>query len=308
MATVFASAADARYGYHLLNLIGSVKANSDGVFDRIVVFDLGLTPHQRALLERVRDVELRDMPPFAPHWSQGFTWKPWIWTHVEAESMFYLDAGATVLRSLEPALAQVADRGYFVVSQGNALRDIVPPDYFELYQLDASLAGRPYVAAGIIGFRTTGEFWDRVVVPTYEDCLAGRSLGFSAGDLRRNSGLAYEESPIVRDCLNFRWDQTILNVHLAKELPDAAVASIDEYAGVRSTREHRRQVIWAHRARGDLRYLWRVPYTGPGALRARAFGVRHRLRWWVKLHDKYLRASTYVWKARKIRNSLRSAT
>src|SRR5205823_4106936 len=149
---------------------------------------------------------------------------------LDAESIFYLDAGATVLRSLEPALAQIAELGYFLVSQGNALRDIVPPDYFELYRLDAPLADRPYVAAGIIGFRTTGEFWDSVVVPTYEDCIAGRSLGFSEGDLRRNRGLAREESPIVRDCLNFRWDQTVLNVHLAKEMPNAVVASIDEYA------------------------------------------------------------------------------
>ena len=304
MTTVFASAADARYGYHLLNLIGSVKANSDE-FDRIVVHDLGLTAHQRALLDRVRDVDVRDMPPFSPHWAQGFTWKPWIWTHLEADAIFYLDAGATVLRSLARALAQIRDLGYFVVSQGNHLRDIAPRDYFEHYRIDPALAERPYVAAGIIGFRTAGEFWEHVVVPTYEDCLAGRSLGFSAGDLRRNRGLAHEESPIVRDCLNFRWDQTVLNMHLAKEMPDAVVANIDKYAGVRTRHEHPQQAIWAHRARGDLRYLWRLPYTGPRATRARAFGVRYRLHWWLKLHDKYLRMSTYVWKLRKLRNDVR---
>jgi hypothetical protein len=304
MTTVFASAADARYGYHLLNLIGSVKANSN-VFERIVVHDLGLTPHQRGLLDRVRDVEVRDMPHFAPHWAQGFTWKPWIWTHLEADAIFYLDAGATVLHSLDHALAQIGDLGYFVVSQGNHLRDIAPPDYFESYGLDPALGDRPYVAAGIIGFRTEGPFWERVVVPTYEDCLAGRSLGFSSGDLRRNRGLAYEEAPVGRDCLNFRWDQTVLNMRLANEMPDALVADLDEYAGVRTPHEHPRQVIWAHRARGDLRYLWQLPYTGPGALRARAFGVRYRLRWWLKLHDKYLRVSTYLWKLRKLRSDLR---
>lgn len=305
---VFASASDRRYGYHLLNLIGSVKANSAGVFDRIVVYDLGMTEHQRGLLDRVRDIEVRDMPHFSPHWSQGFTWKPWIWTHLDADEVFYLDAGATVLRSLDPAMAQVAELGYFLVSQGNELRDIVPPDYFESYGLDDARGSRPYVAAGIIGFRTSGGFWDRVITPTYEDCLAGRSLGFSAGDAaRRNRGLAHEESPIIHDCLNFRWDQTILNIHLAKEMPDAVVASIDEYAGVRSRREHPQQVIWAHRARGDLRYLWRVPYTGRGVLRARAFGIRHRLRWWVKLHDRYLRPSTYLWKVRKLRADMRRA-
>jgi len=46
---VLASAADAAYGYHLLNLVGSIRRNSD-VFDRIEAFDLGLTGHQRRLL------------------------------------------------------------------------------------------------------------------------------------------------------------------------------------------------------------------------------------------------------------------
>lgn len=307
MSTVFASAADARYGYHLVNLVGSLKANSD-VFDRVVVHDLGLSSHQRALVDLLEGVEVRDVPPFAPHWRQGFAWKPWIWTHLDADRVFYLDAGATVLRSLAPAMEQVAEHGYFLVSQQNELRDLLPPDYVEHYGLDELLLRRPYVAAGIIGFATSGAFWERVIVPTYEDCLAGRSLGFSPGDLRRNSGIAHEESPPIRHCRTFRWDQSILNAHLAKEMPDAPSAAIEEYAGVRSRHEHPRQVIWAHRARGDLRYLWRAPYTGHGSLRARVFGVRFRARWWIKLHEKYLQRSTYVLKLRKIRNDLRGAT
>jgi hypothetical protein len=308
VTTTFASAADARYGYHLVNLIASVQANSE-VFDRIVVHDLGLTGHQRGLLDRLPGVDVREVPPFVPHWSQGFTWKPWIWTHLEADRVFYLDAGATVLRSLEPALDQVSERGYFVVSQGGELRDIVPSDYFLLYDVDQSLGNRPYVAAGIIGFRTSGEFWDRVLVPTYEDSLAGRSLGFSAGDAaRRNYGLAHEDAPVIRDCAQFRWDQTVLNLHLAKELPNAAVADMDEYAGVRTPREHPAQVIWAHRRRGDLRYLKRARYEGPDAWRTRLFGARYQLRWWMKLHEKYFRRSTYAWKLRKILTDIRRAS
>ena len=69
MSTVLASAADERYGYHLLNLIGSVKANSD-VFDEIVVYDLGLSAHQRRLVDGVQGVEVRTVPPFVPHWAQ----------------------------------------------------------------------------------------------------------------------------------------------------------------------------------------------------------------------------------------------
>jgi hypothetical protein len=177
-----------------------------------------------------------------------------------------------------------------------------------LYDLDASVAGQPYVAAGIIGFLTSGEFWDRVLVPTYEDCLAGRSLGFSAQDASgRNYGLAYEDAPIIRDCLHFRWDQTVLNAHLAKQFPEVVVADLDKYAGVRTPRKHGRQVIWAHRRRGDMRFLRRAGYEGSGATRARLFGAWFQLRWWTKLHDKYFRLSTYAWKLRKIRNSLRRA-
>lgn len=299
MTSALGSAADEAYGYHLVNLLGSVQVNSD-VFDRIVVFDLGLSSHQRELLAALRAVEVRPVPPFVPHWAQGFTWKPWAWTQIEADEIFWLDAGATVLRSLAPALEQIRERGYFVVSQGNELRAIVPPDYFELYGIPARLAARPYVAAGIIGFATRGAFWDRVVLPTYEDCLLGRNLGFSAAEaIGRNRGLGQEQDPVMRDARHFRWDQTVLNAHLAVQLPDAFVNDLDEYAGWRSDHDHPRQVIWSHRRRGSLAYLKRAPYTGPGALRHRAFGASYQLRWWIKLHEMFLQPSSYLRKARK---------
>jgi len=300
MTVVLASGASLAYGYHVLNLIGSVKRNSD-IFDQIVVFDLGLDGHQRSLLQAVPGIEVRNVPPFAPHWAQCFTWKPWSWMQIEADRVFWLDAGATVLRSLASALEQIDDLGYFVVSQGNELRDIVPPDYFDAYGLAESFAGRPYVAAGIIGFRPGGDFFEQVLVPTYEACLAGRNLGFSPDEVAaKNRGIGRMEAPPIRNCRHFRWDQTLLNIHLARELPDAQVAALDEYAGWRSQRDHPQQVIWSHRRAGSMRYLKRLPYTGPGALRARAFGARYQLRWWFKLHGKLFRRSTYVWKMRSI--------
>src|SRR5262249_21145366 len=149
----------------------------------------------------------------------------------------------------------------FVVSQGGALRDIVPSDYYGLYGLSRERADRPYVAAGIVGFQVGSDFYERVVVPTYEDCLAGRSLGFSvAEEPFLNRGLQRTEHPILRDCVHFRWDQTVLNLRLATELPDAYVNDLWEYAGWRSARDHPRQVIWSHRRAGSMRYLKRVPY------------------------------------------------
>jgi hypothetical protein len=298
---VFASAADAAYGYHLVNLIGSVKRNSD-VFDRIVAFDLGMTEHQRSLVDAIRGVERRRVTPFVPHWSQCFTWKPWAWMQLAADRVFWLDAGSTVLRSLAHALRQVGELGYFLVSQGNELRDIVPTDYFERYGLSQRLADHPYVAAGIIGFRPGGEFFQRVLVPTYEDCLAGLNLGFSPDEARsRNHGINRMESPPLRACRHFRCDQTILNIYRALGAPDAQVADLDEYGGWRSAHDHPAQVIWNHRRRGNLCYLKRVPYAGRGALRRRAWGAWWQARWWLELNRRLLEPSTYLWKARKVR-------
>jgi hypothetical protein len=300
LTDVFATASDAAYGYHAVNLVGSVLHNSD-VFDRIEVFDLGLTEHQRSLLAAVPGVEVRRVPPFAPHWAQCFTWKPWSWMQLEADRVFWLDSGATVLRSLDRALEQIRELGYFLVSQGNELRDIVPADYFELYGLPREHGAHPYVAAGIIGFAPGGEFFRRVLVPTYEDVLAGRNLGFSAAEEPgKNRGLGWMESPPFRDCPNFRWDQTLLNVHVALEYPEAEVADVFEYAGWRSRRDHPRQVIWSHRARGRMRYLKHLPY-GP---RMRAFGAWHELRWWLKLNERYFGRETYRLKLERLLREL----
>lgn len=301
MTSVFATGADERYGFQLLNLLGSLYANSD-VFDRVIAYDLGLDVRQRELLERVPRVEVRTVPPFVEHWRQAFTWKPWIWTHLDAgETVFWLDAGATLVRSLSPAIEAIEERGYFVVSQGGELRDIAPPDYLERFDLRPGAESREYVAAGIIGFRVGSDFYDRVVTPTYEDCLQGLNLGFSADEVAtKNVGLARLENPTVRACRHFRWDQTLLNLHLAKELPDPVVADVDQYAGVASPKEHPQQVIWAHRRQGDLRYLKRIRYTGPGALRARFFGAAVELRWRYKLRNKLFRTQTYRLKAQKM--------
>jgi hypothetical protein len=300
MTDVLATAADASYGHHALNLIGSVKRNSDD-FDRIEVFDLGLTRQQRSLLDAVPGVVVRPVPPFSPHWAQGFTWKPWAWMQVEAERVFWLDAGASVLRSLSPALGQIGELGYFLVSQGGELGEIVPSDYFELYGLSNRIARQPYVCAGIIGFRPGADFFERVLVPTYEDCLAGRNLGFSPGELHsKNRGIGYMESPPLRDCGEFRWDQTILNLHIQLKAPEAVVADLDEYGGWRTPNDHPMQVIWHHRRRGSLRYLKWAPYTGARRWRLRAWGMWWQLRWWMELHRRFVDLTTYRLKIRRL--------
>jgi hypothetical protein len=301
MSTVLASAADRRYGWWLLNLMGSVHANTRGTFDAIVLYDLGLSRFQRRLAASIRGVELRSVPPFTAHWSQGFTWKPWIWTNLDAETVVYLDAGVTVLRRLDAVVADIHERGYFVVSQGRPLGEIVPADYYELYDIPREWGDRPYVAAGILGFRTDHAFYRDVLVRTFEDCLLGRSIGFSAAEAQTlNFGLHRAAEAVIRDAAKFRHDQTILNIRLFKAVPEPVVADLDQFGGFRSPRDHPKQVIWNHRRRGDFRHLASVPYRLPAGLVGTPFGHAFRARWWLRQHRWLFRPSTYVGKLRRI--------
>jgi hypothetical protein len=300
MTTVFVSGANERYGFHLLNLLGSVRANSP-VFDRYVVYDLGLSAQQRRLVEAVRGVELATVPPFVPHWAQGFTWKTWIWTHTEADVLFWLDAGASVLRSLEEPLAQVAERGYFVVGQGHPAGDLIPSDYYALYGLDAEVGEREAIWAGGIGFETDGEFYDRVIVPTFGDAQQGRSLGFSSAEAARvNFGLNRTDDVLLRDCLHFRWDQSLLNIHFYETVEQPVVNPLREYAGFETPHDHPEQLIWHHRRRGDFRYLWRVPYERRARPAAWWFTARFKWRFWLRSSGWKLKPSRFVGKVRRI--------
>jgi hypothetical protein len=111
-------------------------------------------------------------------------------------------------------------------------------------------------------------------------------------------------SPPIRDCLHFRWDQTLLNIHLALALPDAQVADLDEYGGWRSPRDHPGQVIWSHRGGGGMRYLKHVPYRGPSAWRRRAWGARRELRTRLR-GQRFADPTTYRLKLRRLLADLR---
>lgn len=299
MATLV-SGADARYGWWLLNLLGSVARNSP-IFDGIVVYDLGLTPWQRRLIEAVRGVDVREVPPFMDRWREGRAWKTWIWTHSDASKLVWLDAGLSVLRPLDELLARIDADGYFVVSQGVRVGASTPSDYYDLLDFPRELADRTTVAAGILGFDTSGRFYREVIEPTYRDALRGLSIGWSPGEVERvNRGLDATEQPIFRDCPQFRHEQTLLNIHLYRAFDNPVVLDLDKYAGYRSPRDHPEQLIWSHRRRGDLASLPFVPYRPFMWVPGKAWGVWSRARWWQRNHSWLFKPQTYLRKARRL--------
>jgi hypothetical protein len=205
-------------------------------------------------------------------------------------------------------ISQIEERGYFAVSQETPLSATTPKDYWALYGLSPQLGSHMAIAAGIFGFATHGEFFEEVVVPTYDDCVAGRSLGFSGGDVDRlNEGLYRDLAPTVRDCTHFRHDLTVLNLRFRAAVEDPVVNDLDEYAGFRSPHDHPRQVIWNHRRRGSFRYLMKVPYRAKARPLELAYGAYVALQWWTHTHRWLLRPKTYTGKGLRMISALRKA-
>ncbi len=300
MNTAIASAADARYGKWLLNLVGSVERRSP-IFDRFIVYDLGLTPFQRRLLERIRGVEVRTVPEFVPHWRQGRTWKTWIWAHLDADAVVWLDAGVTVLRPLTDFVQQSYERGYFVVSQGVSIGSSTPSDYYALYGLSPDFSDRVSIAAGILAFRRDSSFYTDVVRPTFDDAALGRNLGFSEAEVDKlNWGLDKLDQLIVRDCPLFRHEQTLLNIHFYRSTSDPYVNDLYKYGGFRSPHDHPEQVIWSHRRSGDYRFLPRVPYEPRIAPVGIAWGTGVYLRGRARHYRWLLRPAVWAHLARRL--------
>jgi hypothetical protein len=158
------------------------------------------------------------------------------------------------------------------------------------------------ISAGILGFAKRSEFFERVIVPTYEDNLIGRNLGFSVGEVDRlNRGINRQDPVIIRDAEFFRPGQTVPNIHFYKNIADPVVSDLNKYAGWRSSHDHPEQMIWHHRRQGNLPYLARAP----ASLRGRVAASRYRARWWFRMHRKFFMPASYVWKLRKIRAMLR---
>ena len=124
---------DASHFPLLKNLIGSIHDVDFAHLGQIAVFDLGLSSQQRNALQTMHKVQVYDVETKNPdvlryfktqnngRMIRGwFAWKPIIMR--QALDMFpeilYLDAGTTVLNSVDHLFEHIAQHGYFLMSVG----------------------------------------------------------------------------------------------------------------------------------------------------------------------------------------------
>ncbi len=127
----YCTAADEDYFPILMGLIGSIHKVDFDSLDEIAVFDLGLNPKQKEIIENIEKTKLYQVEKVNPEILKYFktnpsgklvrgwyAWKPAILK--QASEMFpyflYMDAGNLVLRSPNNLFKHIKQNGYFLMS------------------------------------------------------------------------------------------------------------------------------------------------------------------------------------------------
>lgn len=286
---VLVTAADKRFAWQALNLIGSVLSVSD-IFETIFVYDLGMSPEQLRSFQDIPGVKIRPVTPFVEHWKACWSWKPWVWCDAPGEDVLYLDAGTEARGDLTPVLDWVKREGYFVVSQyesiqgGHTLEDIIPTDYYNIFGLNKKMADRPVVAGGLVGFSRNSSFYREVVAETLKFVARGYNLGWSESERWRNKPPHYQVNSPLRKCRYFRHDQSLFNLLLYRFSASPVIAPMSRFARV--DRSHQPEVIISNdRLLSPLTYMNKIPYGSRRRWRNLSNLLR---RWTIKMRPVYI--------------------
>ena len=290
------TAADANYAPFLFNALASIHA----VFPDhppVYVYDLGLSAAQRRELSAVSWVRLRAIEHFVPHWKAGWSWKPYILNQVSERYVLYFDAANIVLyRSIALWFLAIRRHGFFGIGNGQQLADITPSDYWQHFGLDAAGAGPlPTFGAGLFGFDQAGPA-GAALRESLALTVQGWNLGRSAGEKNPLYGA------VVRDCVCFRADQTLLNLAFVKHLgPQLLIRDELRYCGRGGPADHPNQYLWyARRQRASMRYFWRPLQQVSAAFLYNRItaGAKLALRWRAAAFARWLRTVLMRYNAR----------
>jgi hypothetical protein len=251
---VLVTATDSRHAPYLFNAIASIDSRFPD-HPPLHVFDLGMNHLQRRELSSVPWIAVREVERFVKHWKQNWSWKPYILTQLPHRYVFYFDASNIVLyRSLALWFVAIARNGYFLLENGQTMRQGTPPEYWQLFNLSPTrYLDAPSFGAGLMGFDSKG-FAGDAIAETLARTIKGWNLGRSAQEIRS----AYDQS-VIRQCECFRADQTLFNLAFRKHSGGNLVLREElRYCGRGGPADHPRQYLWySRRSSRSLFYFWR---------------------------------------------------
>jgi len=226
MKSAIITAASESYTRQLLALLGSLEANWPS-HPPVVVYDLGLPVSVVNSLEG-RNVEVRKVPEFCPHWRQHFTWKIWCWNDIDAETFLWIDAGAVVLSPLEEVFPHIENTGYLVVPNYRLLVEEASEEACVGCGVDPSFReGKSTLAGGFMGFNKSNELMSRILKEALE--------------------LAMVEKNIKATDPKHRHDQALISLLIYKNIQSPLMLDGNIYLGGPSPMLVPGQKVWACR-------------------------------------------------------------
>lgn len=213
----FCTAADERYFTHLLNLIGSIHRLHLQDTHEIAVFDLGFKPEQRAYLASVEKVNVYDVEKTHPDllkriecrpgkFTRGwYAWKPVCIKQALDKFPFvlWLDAGTTVISSLEPIFEYTKKHGVFLTDCGHNIHVMTTQRVIDEFKLNTP--ERSWIlneetqgtAAGVIG--VSRKHYNDLIYPWYK--------------LTYNMDLFVDDGTAAGGPEMGRYEQTLLSIY-----------------------------------------------------------------------------------------------
>ena len=172
------------------------------------------------------NIDVVNIPEFVPFWNVCYTWKPYIYKNANEDIFFYLDAGCTVNNEISKIFDYIEKDGYFFVSQGRELHEIIPSDFKNIIIPKKTHEHTTVFAAGIIGINKKISLNNIIIDIIYELTEKGYCLGFSKNEMHRDTN----NLNIIRDCIIFRHDQSIVNYVFRNYLPEIVIHDAKIYA------------------------------------------------------------------------------
>ena len=161
----------------------------------MLVYDLSLTPEQRQALQCMQSVTVLDFPfdlyPRHVRNLYNYAWKLLMlesaFNTTGAEAVLLLDSGVELRRpfALSDIKRQLLERGYWLAQQSNTVdKKTMPATWERLGVSEADIAGRPFCAGGLNGFRRHSAAYNEVLLPAIacakdESCIAPEGSGRS---------------------------------------------------------------------------------------------------------------------------------
>ncbi len=243
----------------LLNFIWSIHKNYKN-HPKIIIYDLWLNYFLKKFLLQIKWVDIVKVPKFTSYWNSCYSWKIWIFNQNINNLHLHIDCWSTILWSLDPIYEKIENNWYFLVTQKQLLKYIIPIEYYKIFDISNSIDNYESFAAWIIWLNKKNNVILNIIDIAYNSMLSWLCLWFSKSEIWKNRWK--NKSVFIRNCKLFRHDQTILNILFYKFINSLNIEDINKYAYIWKDKPPNYCLIHNHRINfKEIKFVNEIIYS-----------------------------------------------